>query len=317
MIAAYMRESTDRQDIGTQRKLIKDHCDKRGVPYQEFMDDGVSGAIPFRERPQSGRLLELARQKQVQEVVVYLLRGLVRCTCGLCYYGMTSTRRPSGKKAIYYMHSRRSPRQRCTAAAVLGDHLEAWVWSDIEVFLSKPGAVIRDLEKQMEAQGSQGRKVADEIRELENRLASQVVRRKRAQDFLIDGTLDRADFDRQILRITNTVAEIEKDLAELRQLRSEQDANAVALGAARTLLEDLQEKTSGKLTFEQRRRAVEALVDSITVTPGEGQKQPSIRVRYAFQPHAERYGGQWERGAGLALDDMGVHRCRKSRRFGF
>lgn len=90
---------------------------------------------------------------------------------GLLRHDFTSRR--ERREGYYYMHSRRSPRQRCTTVALRGDALEAAVWSDIDGFLAKPGAIIRQLEQQMEGEGSHGRTVADEIREMQDTLASQ------------------------------------------------------------------------------------------------------------------------------------------------
>ena len=131
------------------------------------------------------------------------------------------------------------------------------------------------------------RTVADEVRGLESKLASQILRRKRAQDFLIDGTLDRAEFDRQMIRIAEAQAQIEKELSELRNVAAEQDANAAALGKARSVLEEWQEKARGPLTFQKRRAIVEALVQGVTVTPREGRPS-EVCVRYRFLPHARR-----------------------------
>jgi site-specific DNA recombinase len=481
VIACYLRESTDKQDIRTQRKLAQEECARRDIEYQEFADDGITGMIPFRKRPKGGVLWEAAKSGALQEIIVYrfdrlgrdqpdtaltirelfklgvkirslkeglaentasgrlktnvhtvfaeyerelliersvdlalveeeavvlrriyknalagcscvwiaadlnkrhvptvymrdkrtvlgkntagiwtstrvrnliinplhkgvliygkrknvrgengkpylkivpreqwicvpcpelaivsekdwdracgavhdkqlaamahpqysyLLRGLVRCSCGLCYYGMTSTRQPSGRKVTYYMHSRRSPRERCTSKALLGDQLEALVWDRIASYLHEPGAVIKELANKMEAEGHKGQKVKDEIRRLESKRDSLVFRRNRAQDFLTDGTLNRAEYDRQIRRITEDSARIEQELAELRGVAVEQDANAQALDKARSVLESWQKKARGKLTFEKRRAIVESLVDGIRIKPGEKEIQTTFRFDF-------------------------------------
>jgi len=78
MIATYLRESTNLQDIETQRTRIQEHCAKNDILFQEFADDGVSGTVPFSERPQSGKLLDLAKQGKIEEVIVYRLDRLGR-----------------------------------------------------------------------------------------------------------------------------------------------------------------------------------------------------------------------------------------------
>jgi site-specific DNA recombinase len=307
------------------RKIVHDDAGVKHLvvnPPDRWIETALSADLTIVSPELWGRAVAAVHRNQIAAMVHlgedsnYLLRGLVRCSCGLVYYGMTSTRQPSGRKVVYYMHSRRSPRERCTTAAIRGDELEAAVWSDIEMFLAKPGAIIRQLEQQMEAESGQGRKVADEMREMENLLASQELKRKRAQDFLIDGTLARSDYDRQVLRVSETVSEIGKRLTELRKLAAEQDANADALGKARSLLENLQENARGKMTFEKRRAICEALVSGLSVKPVKGG-QPEIKVTFRFEPHAQRYNKQWAGTDSFLPNDTDEHRCHKRRRCEF
>jgi site-specific DNA recombinase len=534
MIASYLRESTDRQDIETQRTLIREHCAKNNIVFQEFADDGVSGTVPFNKRPQSGKLLEAAKLGKVQEVIVYrfdrlgrdhadtymaigellkrgvkvnslkegvaentasgrlktgihtlfsayerdsiversvdasrrlaaegtwmggivpygfrksgegkqarlalatepipgcklseagvvqrifrdaaegkssvwiantlnragvptmyahdgrsvpqgkrsttgiwwpprvrnlitsktymgvhewgkraiardddggkslqaspperwitrpcpaivdadlwqranvalhrnqiaamahpthnyLLRGLVHCTCGLVYYGMAA-KRPSGGENTYYMHSRGSARARCTTTALRGADLEAAIWADVEIFLAKPGKLIRQLEQQMTSEDRKGRKVADDIAELEPRIKLLDSARAMALRQLTRGQITESQFDKEVESIDREKTQVEGRLAELRETSADAKSQAFALGQARSALEKLRDKAfpdgTGKasvLPFEQRRALVVALVAGVTVTtPVEG-KQPIVRVCYSFEPHAERF----------------------------
>jgi site-specific DNA recombinase len=234
----------------------------------------------------------------------YLLRGLVKCTCGLCYYGLTSARQSSAREVVYYMHSRRSPRPRCTTAAVRGNDLEAAVWSDIECFLAKPGQVIRQLEEKMESKDGESRKISDEIRELESARERKFEARKRLLTLFTEGAVQRDEYNQERARIEEAIASIEKRLVELQKVFAEQDANTFALKSARTVLEDLRDKASGKLTFAKRRAIVEALVVGITVTPVPPGKLPDAQVQYRFEPNLQRYLNQFE--PDLPLNDMHI-----------
>ena len=238
----------------------------------------------------------------------YLLRGLIRCgVCGLTFSG-AANKRPGGGKNYYYRcaaSQRRyvrfgsSKAPRCTSCGVRGEGLEAAVWADIEGFLSKPGAVIRQLEEQMIAEGGEGRRVADEISDLENALARNVASRSNLVSLLTDGVITREDFKQQECRLAEKNAGIEQQLAKLRQLSAHAESRTVALGVARSYLETLKEMTRGGLSFEQRRQAASALVDRVTVTAVAGQK-PQVVVRYRFDPDARRTTQNWKENASLA-----------------
>jgi site-specific DNA recombinase len=78
MTAAYLRVSTEMQDVETQRAMIRDHCAKRNIIPEEFADDAVSGTVPFNDRPQSRRLLDEAKKGNIHEVIVYRVDRLGR-----------------------------------------------------------------------------------------------------------------------------------------------------------------------------------------------------------------------------------------------
>jgi CRISPR/Cas system-associated protein Csx1 len=128
---------------------------------------------------------------------------------------------------------------------VWGAELEAAVWADVEVFLAKPGAVLRQLEQQI-AESGKDHKVADEIAELEAARAHKPDARRLALNAYTEKWISKEEFGKKLRRIDEETAAIEERLTEIRKVRSEQDSNALALGAARTLLEELQNKTRGK-----------------------------------------------------------------------
>ena len=64
--AAYFWVSTEdqreRQTIETQVGEVRRHCEQHGIAlYDTYADDGVSGTIPFDQRPAGARLLQDAR----------------------------------------------------------------------------------------------------------------------------------------------------------------------------------------------------------------------------------------------------------------
>jgi len=83
--AIYARVSTDaqaeRNTIETQLIHARDYCEAKGWPVAgEFADDGISGTIPFKDRPEGGRLLQAAEDKDFDCVVIYSADRLGRDT---------------------------------------------------------------------------------------------------------------------------------------------------------------------------------------------------------------------------------------------
>ncbi|MEM4847686.1 MAG: recombinase family protein, partial [Thermosphaera sp.] len=55
---AYIRVSTREQDEDVQRKAIEEFAYRNGIEIVEwFIDKGVSGSLPFSQRPSSQQLL--------------------------------------------------------------------------------------------------------------------------------------------------------------------------------------------------------------------------------------------------------------------
>ncbi|HXG35669.1 MAG TPA: recombinase family protein, partial [Dehalococcoidia bacterium] len=81
--AIYARVSTEeqaeRQTIQTQLSACREFCRHHGWEIVgEYCDDGVSGSVPFANRPQGARLLEKARMGGISLVVVARLDRLSR-----------------------------------------------------------------------------------------------------------------------------------------------------------------------------------------------------------------------------------------------
>lgn len=82
-VAVYARVSTDeqreKQTIETQIEKAKEFCRLHELEiYDFYLDEGVSGIVPFNERPGGKRLLEDAEKKLFSAVVVYKLDRIGR-----------------------------------------------------------------------------------------------------------------------------------------------------------------------------------------------------------------------------------------------
>lgn len=72
-------EQRERHTIGLQVEAGRHHCAARGLPEPVFyLDDGVSGTIPFHERAEGRRLLADAQGGKIKAVLVYRIDRLGR-----------------------------------------------------------------------------------------------------------------------------------------------------------------------------------------------------------------------------------------------
>jgi site-specific DNA recombinase len=87
-VALYLRVSGEEQrekaTIEIQREFLDGYWQLHGLEVAErYEDDGVSGAIPLRERPEGRRLLQDAREGKFQTVLVYRLDRFGRSLLGI------------------------------------------------------------------------------------------------------------------------------------------------------------------------------------------------------------------------------------------
>lgn len=74
-VAVYVRVSTteqaERQTIEAQVIACRNYCEAKGYQIMaEFLDDGVSGMVPFEERPEGWRLLEAGKDELFSRVII-------------------------------------------------------------------------------------------------------------------------------------------------------------------------------------------------------------------------------------------------------
>lgn len=83
------------------------------------------------------------------------------------------------------------------------------------------------------------------------------------------------------------MAAIDPRMEALRKEQAPQNATEQELANARTVLESLREVVDSP-SFDQQRRAVQALVESITV-----RKDGTTQISFVFEPNYARTAGGW------------------------
>jgi site-specific DNA recombinase len=211
----------------------------------------------------------------------YLLRGLIKCKCGLTYSGWNGWG--------YACTGRLDPRGRRGPDAVrcdspnLPQRLEEAVWADIEEFLRNPQSVLDQLARQQGAQGEQAEALAKEMGRLRRQLGGKAQERNAVITLGVRGQIDEAEMEAQRGRILREEEALKAEIGRLQARMENAESTRAALSSAAELLADLNRKVDTPWTFEEKRRVVETLVMGIT-TGRDEDDAPVVRVRYRFTP---------------------------------
>jgi site-specific DNA recombinase len=192
----------------------------------------------------------------------YLLRGKITCgICGLKYTGRDAYYACVGRHCARRLYG--DTRKPCTAPLLRRADIEGAVWSRIAGFLRKPGAVLRELERQMAIE-SHPLRLATKLREAEKERTAQAAKLDRIQLLFIEGEITAEQRREQRERVTGATAAIDSRIEDLRKEQASQDTAAKGLAGAQAVLESLA-GAADRPTPAQRRKAVETLLQGIEV----------------------------------------------------
>ena len=219
----------------------------------------------------------------------YLLRGLIKCAhCGRTYIGKPGgprPDRPSVESSWYVCNGRAAWRKlgtpKCEAKPVKADDIEAVVWEDIKAFVKNPEVAIEQLRAKL---GPEDETLAAQLAETDERI--QDYRRREKNAIRLATQSKEAD----PLVLDDVLAEIRRSLASLEGYRASLEARRARgegleheLFGVATRLAALQQRID-RATFEEKRRAVEALVGGIVVNTElvGGQPRAVVMITYRF-----------------------------------
>jgi DNA invertase Pin-like site-specific DNA recombinase len=209
----------------------------------------------------------------------YLLRSKIRCECGCGFLGRGRYYSCVGRHCGKRLYG--NTRQPCTAPILRRADIDAAVWDRIASFLKKPGAVLRELERQMAIESHPVR-VSEMIREAQRERSQQAAKLERIQLLYVEGEIDREKRREMTAKVATATAAIDARIAGLRRERASLDTAALGLADARDVLADLA-GVAANPSPAQKRKAVEALVDGITVG-----KDGKVKIAFVFEPQHTR-----------------------------
>jgi site-specific DNA recombinase len=210
-----------------------------------------------------GRPVEASRRRLRAARRYLLTSGLARCgRCGAALIAQQRRGRTPGSRPGYFCHSSRGG---CNGIGILAEPLEEHVvefalrWATSpEVIKAKDAARVRADEEGRDLLGALG-------------LIEQ--RQHRAEDRLVDGTLDKPAYDRQARRLRDGRRDVERRLAEIR-----------ADGPTyRSHIEEVRGRW-GELTIEEQRRVMTDLLRIVVIRPAKPGTRKFDPDRVAIAP---------------------------------
>jgi site-specific DNA recombinase len=210
-----------------------------------------------------GRPVEASRRRLRAARRYLLTSGLARCgRCGAALIAQQRRGRTPGSRPGYFCHSSRGG---CNGIGILAEPLEEHVvefalrWATSpEVIKAKDAARVR---------------ADEEGRDLLGDLALIEQRQHRAEDRLVDGTLDKPAYDRQARRLRDERRDVERRLARIR-----------ADGPTyRSHIEEVRARW-GELTIEEQRRVMTDLLRVVVIRPAKPGTRRFDPDRVAIAP---------------------------------
>lgn len=205
---------------------------------------------------------------------VYLLRGLIRCECGMTYSGSTGK---GGRRYVCGGRQReRGPLEgKCGSRSLLADKIESLVLADLREYLVSPGDILDELREDAPRNDPScvelGRaQLEARLRELSNLEAN-------AKRLAIRGSLTDAELDESLSEIASSRVSLEERIVSLRDEHySEPVLDQNFVDQLRTRVDEM--------SPEEWRDVIPHLVRGIDAhTVGAGRtKQLHLGITYSF-----------------------------------
>jgi len=218
----------------------------------------------------------------------YLLRGLIKCgTCGLTYHGTYYGKK--GKEAYYVCNGKRpynGPLDgKCTSKNIPAEWIENLVWEDCVNFILNPKEAITKLAESIEEKRARKENYEAEIKAVKNALQEKEKEKDSILELFRRKIISINDVERQMQKITKEANELNLRFEELKEQAEVQTKSEEECNSAEELLQGLQSKISGEVSFKDRREVVLTLIDKIVVDTfidERNHKKAKIALHYNF-----------------------------------
>jgi site-specific DNA recombinase len=224
----------------------------------------------------------------------YLLRGLLRCQCGLAYVGTRCNGKPVYRCNATGGQSAYQPHGRCDSAVVDAATIEQAVWQEVRAFVDHPEEHIAEAQRQLRQRLADVTRAEDERKRLARDLAGKEQERERVLDLFRRGRITSAECDRDLDKVAAEARDLREMLDALRT-RAEMAAASeaylsdvsVALGQMRGRMDEI-EATDDRAAMREQ---IELLAPRIVIRTeimgcrpsGRAIKRSSALVTLAYR----------------------------------
>jgi site-specific DNA recombinase len=227
----------------------------------------------------------------------YLLRGLVKCMCGLTYVGAQCGKRPAYRCNGYAIRADVRPGPRCIGGVVSAENLERKVWHAVREFVNHPHEHIAEAQRQLRERLADVSRAEGERKDLAVQLASKEQERERVLDLFRRGRTTAAECDRDLDKVNAESRKIRELLDALRaraEMAAASEAYLSDVGAALAPMQDRMDEIERTNDRAAMREQIELLVPRIvlhtevtgTTPTGRPIKHSTARLTLAFRPEA-------------------------------
>jgi hypothetical protein len=198
---------------------------------------------------------------------------------------------------------------RCQSKKLRAADIEVVVWEDIRAFVKDPDVAIGQLRAKL---GPQHEALAAQIQDAEERIRDYRRRERNALRIATESReADPRALDEVLGEIRRSLAALEPYRASLEARRARGEGLEQELFGVATRLSALQRRIDGA-TFEEKRRAIEALVGGILVSTEMvgGEPKSVVTITYRFD---EPEPSPWSEGPQFAITDRTGGRADSNR----
>ncbi|MDP8907837.1 MAG: recombinase zinc beta ribbon domain-containing protein [Chloroflexota bacterium] len=173
---------------------------------------------------------------------------------------------------------------KCPSKPLRARDIERAVWADIDEWRHRPETATLAIEEQIRTHGDEGVDLQQDVERVQRALANVNAERDVVLTLFRKGRIDERALDQQLDAIDVEERKLRAELDALTRRVSEAGEMVAQLRGVEAMLQEWHRLIGENPTFEQQRKLVEALVESVRVETVEeqGKREAVVHIHYHF-----------------------------------